>query len=122
MTEKLMVIDCGYAGTKAITVDGTKMNQVKHFDFKPYSFSEVANRIYKRFKEEKFDKLYIDSNGVGTGLVDQVIAIFEKNDYIFNPKTGEVLPKGVKFSQGGLVVTGNIEWSKISTSSPFEEF
>ncbi|MEK4025309.1 hypothetical protein [Sporosarcina sp. FSL W7-1283] len=109
MTEKIMVVFASYNRTQITTVDGSKRNRVKHYDVETFSFGELAQRIYDRFTNDKFDKIYVDANGVGMSLVDSLDSIFDKKGLSFNPKTGTVIKKGITFlDNGNMLISGKV--------------
>lgn len=115
--EKIMIVNpTSGAATKITTIDSTKRNQIKEYTVDNYSSVELADKIYNRIKDDDFTKLYIDANGVGTGLVDWVLSKLEKTDYEYNPKTGDVKKKskGIYFSNGMITSDGGISFKNIT--------
>lgn len=109
MTEKIMIVSPSLNSSKITTVDLTKRNAVKAYEVETYSFGELARRIYNRFESDKFDKIIVDANGVGMGLVDSLEDIFDKNELSFNPKTGTVIKKGITFlDNGDIMISGKV--------------
>lgn len=114
MSEKIMIIDTGFTGTKITTVDGTKRNLVKNFDVEEHSFYELAKRVYKRFEDEKYDRVIVDAYGAGMGLLDSLIPLFEKNNYAYDSKSGKVskIERGIVLNSGEVALSGVTLWAK----------
>lgn len=90
MEEKIMIIDVELDVTKITTVDGTKRNLVKYYEIKECSFRELVEVIYNRFKKEGYDRIVVDAYGVGVGLIDYLISLFENDGYCYDSKTGTI--------------------------------
>lgn len=104
-----MVVDAGREETKITTINGEKRNAIKQYTVIPYSFSELAKRIYNRFSSGKYDKIIVDANGIGAALVDELKREFDKRDLYFSPSSGKVLKKGYEITKTvSCLLTGDV--------------
>ena len=113
--EKLIIVDRVLGqNAKITTVDGTDKNRIKNYEIETYSMVELAKRIVKRAKEDKFNKVYVDANTINIGLIDALINEFEKVNYTYTPKTGEVKDNVTISLGGGCTLTGGtLHWAKL---------
>lgn len=86
MTEKIMIIN----GSEVITVDGSRRNLVKKFEVELHSSYEIAKRAIARHEKENYNRIIVNTYGVGSNIGDELIKLFEQSEYDYDIQTGVI--------------------------------
>jgi hypothetical protein len=115
MTIKTMLVDTGRHETFVTTTYSGK-NLVTTKSFPSTSLKNVVDQVVEMYFAREAQKLVVDDNGIGVGLIDELVAKFKKYGYKYNYKEGTVQHSSNNSSNRGLVVTGS-DGSKLILSN-----